>query len=79
MSLNLVPKLTITEARFLLDGEVFERRSVDYRVVGPIERNGDQVSVYVWFEQPDGKAALDWIVLPANLTVQVTGQWLESE
>lgn len=78
MSLTLVAKSALTEARFLLDGEVFEHRSISYRVVGPVERNGDTVSVYVWFERPDGKSALDWQVFPASLAIEITGQWLES-
>lgn len=79
MSLELFPKSTVTEARFLIDGETFEHRSITYRVIGSIECNGDTVDVYVWFERPDGKAALDWMVFPARLAIEVTGQWLESE
>ena len=66
-----------TEARFLLAGETFERKSIDYRILTKAVTHGDKVYLNVVPTYPDGTVKpWETLVVPARLVLNITGRWL---
>lgn len=67
---------TQMEARFLLPGEVFERKSITYTLEQKPVRYNERVVLHTTAEYPDGTTRGQSMSVHARLGIQIIGRWV---
>jgi hypothetical protein len=76
MTTAFTPSATQMEARFLLVGEVFERKSITYTVaLKPVTHRTTTV-LHVRADYPDGTSRGTSIAVASRLGVDIIGRWV---